>query len=220
MVEAEGGNGKGQSAQKSESYPWSKFWLDLGTLGVLIVTMIFVIKYAGDAKRQNVLTQQAIETNTRPYLSVNIVSDGFRFNWPLNGMQLQGGQRGCLRLPYQIFNQGKLPADAIIDAEVVYRKLGFEATDVTGSSGQQRRFIFPSQYPETLDALSVAPLDVGDWAQLLSGGFIQIGIRIDYGSHETKVCQTFPLDVNAGRPNDPRLGLPRACAGQNSNYAN
>lgn len=53
MEETEGHNRNRNEPPKSESYPRSKFWIDIATLIVLSITMVGVLYYACEARRQN-----------------------------------------------------------------------------------------------------------------------------------------------------------------------
>jgi hypothetical protein len=53
MEETESHQDNGNAPQKTESYPWSKFWIDLTTLIVLTATMFGVFIYADEASVQS-----------------------------------------------------------------------------------------------------------------------------------------------------------------------
>jgi hypothetical protein len=53
MEETDAPTSDGNTPQQSETYPWTRFLIDLGTLVVLTITMIYIIKYAGAASEQN-----------------------------------------------------------------------------------------------------------------------------------------------------------------------
>jgi hypothetical protein len=210
MIETEGSDDERKKCPQSENYPWSKFALDLGTLLVLLATMLGVFWYASEAQQANTLTQTAIDTQSRPYLRIQIDPDGFKTDY-------------IVSVPFLVINEGKLPARTIIGRGSLYAK---SDSDVNGRilsnlvSSQENKFIFNGD-PQQFSAPSSEPLSPGTLVDLKSGqGAIYVAIALSYGTYHTTVCEMFGLKPTADPAGLPKLYFRSMCGGEDLNSAN
>src|SRR5712691_8862846 len=95
-------------------------WVDIGTFGVLTLTLIVVGIYTCEARRQNGLTQRVIETQTRPFLVVKFLPEEFGYKVSPPPVD----ERRALSVSFQVEDYGKLPATAEVRSVAVYKEGG------------------------------------------------------------------------------------------------
>jgi hypothetical protein len=172
---------------------------------VLTLTLIVVSIYTCEAHRQNVLTQQAIELNTRPY--VGVVINGMSDVPPFTPA---GGQKLSLAVAY--INFGKLPAGVHIQRTLMLSTDRLESgPDLVGAS-DKREMVSPPPAMNIDNVKSPQPLTAGQVADLHDGhgGWLYFRAHMTYGSRHTDVCWEWEVIPGTGG-SAPTLGEYRLC---------
>jgi hypothetical protein len=119
MPEAEAHNGDGTTQEKTKSYSTLEFLIDLGTLAVLTITMVYVIKYANEAAKQSgfldtSVQQQIKNVDEQVVISRPVVlADGMQVARPapkVAGEYLLGGSKPTENAIVTVINFGKTVA--------------------------------------------------------------------------------------------------------------
>jgi hypothetical protein len=204
--------------QNSERPPRKPNWVEVGTLVLLALNLIAVGVYAYEAYKQNALTGQAIEVQSRPYLACGFSPD-----------RLQTGNGGvAISWPLNMTNSGKLPGNGYIKAAVAY-----STTDLTAGPSldascvhEQHIVVWPGGTDTSTIAHSCEGFTAGQLSDFRAGaGWVFTAADVKYGQgHHTHVCYKFKAasDQTAIPPNGlvppTNLRAPELCTDPTSNY--
>jgi len=198
-------------------------WVDISTLSVLAAILVVVSIYTCYAGRQNELTRQAIELNTRPYVKVIFEPTTFALD-----RKIPSGVANpqTMSIQFSIKNTGKLPACASVQANATWESPSKrrEPHAPAANNALGRRFIFPDQENGYLTAYDTRGMTAGDLVNLQNDkkGVFYVAVDVFYGlsceqrPYVTRTCTAYPIHFEEGH--SPTLEAGEPCD-ENSNYA-
>ena len=118
---------------KEKSHTTQKpYWVDVGSLVVLTITLVGVWYYACEAKRGNDLTERSLEINTRPY--IRAIFPEVDKNQPKAGYKFIAHT--------MLTNLGKVPADVYVRSIAQYSLTKISSPELPVS--EHRELVWPS----------------------------------------------------------------------------